>query len=96
MALVTISDVLTVGSAEKPTEFLATSIEKLTEKDAETACEHMRRMISFASLTAKQQGTDPKNAWTEELSPANAAKCRRLGKSPTDDLLDEYMYVSRD
>ena len=53
MALVTISDALIVGSAEQPTVLLTTSIEKLTEKDAEAAREHMRRMIFFASLAAK-------------------------------------------
>ena len=91
MALVTISDVLETGSAEKPTVFLATSIEKLSETDAEEAREHMRRTIFFASLAAKQQGTCPNDVWTEALSPASASKCRRLGKSPTDDLLDQYL-----
>ena len=91
MAFVIISDVLETGSAEKPTVFLATSIEKLPEIDAEEAREHMRRTIFFASLAAKQQGTDPKHVWTEEVSPASASKCRRLGKSPTDDLLDQYL-----
>ena len=91
MALVTISDVLETGSAEKPTTFLATSIEKLSENDAETARDHMRRTMFFASLAAKQQGAGPNNVWTEELSPANASKCRRLGKSPTDELLDQYL-----
>ena len=91
MALVTISDVLATGSADKPTVFLATSIEKLSEIDAEAAREHMRRTIFFASLAAKQQGTGPKDAWTEALSPVSASKCRRLGKSPTDDLLDTYL-----
>ena len=91
MAFVTISDVLETGSAEKPTVFLATSIEKLSEIDAEEAREHMRRTIFFASLAAKQQGAGPNEGWTEELSPASASKCRRLGKSPTDDLLDQYL-----
>ena len=91
MAFVTISDVLETGSAEKPTVFLASSIEKLSEIDAEEAREHMRRTIFFASLAAKQQGTGPNQVWTEELSPASASKCRRLGKSPTDDLLDQYL-----
>ena len=91
MAFVTISDVLETGSAEKPTVFLATSIEKLSEIDAEEARDHMRRTIFFASLAAKQQGAGPNEGWTEELSPASASKCRRLGKSPTDDLLDQYL-----
>ena len=91
MAFVTISDVLETGSAEKPTVFLATSMEKLSEVDAEAAREHMRRTIFFASLAAKQQGTGPNDVWTEALSPASASKCRRLGKSPTDDLLDQYL-----
>ena len=91
MVFVTISDVLETGSAEKPTVFLVTSIEKLQEIDAEEAREHMRRTIFFASLAAKQQGTGPNQVWTEELSPASASKCRRLGKSPTDDLLDQYL-----
>ena len=94
MAFVTISDVLETGSAEKPTVFLATSIEKLSEIDSEISAEeargHMRRTIFFASLAAKQQGTGPNDGWTEELSPASASKCRRLGKSPSDDPLDEY------
>ena len=71
--------------------FLATSIEKLSENDAETARDHMRRTMFFTSLAAKQQGAGPNNVWTEELSPANASKCRRLGKSPTDELLDQYL-----
>ena len=91
MALVTISDVLATGSADKAYRVLATSIEKLSEIDAEAAREHMRRTIFFASLAAKQQGTGPNDVWTEELSPASASKCRRLGKSPTDDLLDQYL-----
>ena len=65
-------------------------MEKLSEIDAEAAREHMRRTIFFASLAAKQQGTGPNHVWTEELSPASASKCRRLG-TPTDDLLDQYL-----
>ena len=91
MALVTISDVLETGSAEKPIVFLATSIEKLSETESEEARNHMRRTIFFASLAAKQQGTGPNDAWTKELSPASASKCRRLGQSPTGDLLDQYL-----
>ena len=66
MAFVVISDVLETGSAEKPTVFLATSIDKLSEIDAEAAREHMRRTIFFASLAAKQQGTGPIAAWAPQ------------------------------
>ena len=66
------------------------SLEKKTEAEAEAAPDPIRRLIIFASLTAKMQGKSSKRVWTEETSLANAGKCRRLGKSPIDDLLDRY------
>ena len=89
-AFVVIADVLEVGSAEKPPVFLVESLEKIPDSEAETAPDHIRRLIHFASLTAKMQGKSSKREWTEDMSPANARKCRRLGKSPTDDLLEKY------
>ena len=86
-AFVVIEDVLEVGSAEKPPVFLVESLEKIPDSEAEIAPDHIRRLIHFASLTAKMQGKSSKCEWTEDMSPANARKCRRLGKSPTDDLL---------
>ena len=90
MAFVAITDVLEAGSADKPPVFLVDSIEKITDKDSASAPDHMRRLIYFASLTAKMQGASVKRAWTEDVSPAMAGKCRRLGKSPSDALLDKY------
>jgi hypothetical protein len=89
-AFVVIADVLEAGSAEKPPVFLVESLEKIPDAEAETAPDHISRLIHFASLTAKMQGKGSKREWTDETSPANARKCRRLGKSPTDDLLDKY------
>ena len=90
-ALVVIADVLEAGSADKPPVFLVESIEKIPDAEAEAAPDHIRRLIHFASLTAKMQGKSSQRVWTEETSPANARKCRRLGKSPTDDLLELYV-----
>ena len=89
-AFVVIADVLEAGSAEKPPVFLVESSERIPETETEAAPDHMRRRIQFASLAAKMQGKSKKRGWTEETSPAIAGKCRRLDKSPTDELLDKY------
>ena len=89
-AFVVIADVLEPGSAEKPPVFLVESLERIPDTESAVAPEHMRRLIYFASLTAKMQGSKEQNVWTEQTSPANAGKCRRLGKSPTDDILEQY------
>ena len=90
MAFVTIADVLEAGSSEKHPVFLVESVEKIPDNDAPCAPDNMRRLIYFASLTAKMQGTSTKREWTEDMSPVNAGKCRRLGKSPTDEALEKY------
>ena len=89
-ALVVIIDVLDAGGDGKPPVFLVDSMDKIPDKEMEAAPDHIRRHIQFASLTAKMQGKSSKREWTDEASPAIARKCRRLGKSPTDDLLDKY------
>ena len=89
-AFVVIADVLEPGSADKPPVFLVESLERLPDTEATVAPEHMRRLIFFASLTAKMQGSKERTQWTNETSPANAGKCRKLGKSPTDDLVGQY------
>ena len=89
-ALVVIADVLDPGSAEKPPLFLVESLEKIPPTEADTAPDHIRRLIQFAALTAKMQGKVKRIEWTDETSPAMASKCRRLGKSPTDDAVEPY------
>ena len=78
------------ASGGNPAVFLVESVEKIADVDAPAAPDHMRRLIYFASLTAKMQGASSKREWTESISPANAGKCRRLGKSPTDEALEKY------
>ena len=92
-ALVVITDVLDSGSAEKPPMFLVESVEKIPPTEADTAPDHIRRLIQFAALTANMQGKGKKSEWTDETSPAMASKCRRLGKSPTDDAVEPYAMV---
>ena len=87
---VAIADVLEAGSAEKPPVFFVESLEKVPDTEAEVAPDHIRRRIQFASLVAMVQGKNKKRDWAETTSPAIAGKCRRLGKSPTDELLDKY------
>ena len=89
-AFVVIADVLEAGSAEKPPVFLVESLEKVPDTETEAAPDHMRRRIQFASLVAKMQGKNKTRDWTEKPAPPIAGKCRRLGKSPTDELLDKY------
>ena len=89
-ACVVIVGVLEPGSAEKPPVFLVESLERIPDTESAVAPEHMRRRIYFASLAAKIQGSKEKKVWTEQTSPANAGKCRRLGKPPIDDLLYQY------
>ena len=93
-AFVVITDVLEEGSADKPPVLLVESFEKIPDEDAAAAPDHIRRLIQFASLTAKMQGTSATRQWTDDISPANAYKCRRLGKAPTDDELEKYSRVA--
>ena len=65
-------------------------MEKVEDADAELAPEHMSKRLYFAAVAAKMQGTSSSRNWTDAVSPANAGKCRRLGKSPTDKELDAY------
>ena len=90
LAFVTISDVLIPASDGHPATFLAESIDKVSDDEAAAAPEHFRRMIHFTALAADQQGSKQSAGWTEDISPANAGKCRRVGKSPTDEALDMY------
>ena len=86
-ALVCIVDVLESGN--RPV-FLVEKMEKVEDADAELAPEHMSKRLYFAAAAAKMQGTSSSRNWTDAVSPANAGKCRRLGKSPTDKELDAY------
>lgn len=86
-AFVCIVDVLESGNCP---EFLVELVEKVEDADAKLAPEHMGRRLHFAAEAAKMQGTSSKRNWTDEVSPAKAGKCRRLGKSPTDVALELY------
>ena len=90
MAFVVISDVLQTGSADKPTVFLVESLEKIPDSEARVAPEQMRYRIQFASLIAKMQGKSKVREWTDTASPASGLKCRKLGRSPTDEPLEPY------
>ena len=90
MAFVTITDVLEAGSADKPPVFLVDMLQKIVDGDSKSAPDHIRRLIYFASLTTKMQGTGVTRAWTDDVSPSIEGKCRRLGKSPSDVPLTKY------
>ena len=89
-AFAVIADILEDGSAGKPPVFLVESLARIPSSEAEAAPDHMRRRIQFASLAAKVQGKSKKREWTEEVNPAIAGKCRRLGKAPTNENMDQY------
>ena len=67
------------------------SLSRLPADEAGAAPQHMRRRIQFASLAAQVQGKNKKREWTEEMNPAIAGKCRKLGRAPTNELLQEYV-----
>ncbi len=79
-AFVCIVDVLESG--DRPV-FLVEHVEKVEDSDAKQAPEHMIKRIHFAAMAAKMQGTSSSRLWTDEMSPASAGKCRRLGKAPS-------------
>ena len=92
-AFAVIADILEEGSAEKPPVFLVESLTRLTPDEASDAPQHMKRRIQFASLAAQVQGKNNKREWTEDMNPAIAGKCRKLGRAPTNDLLQEYAFT---
>jgi len=91
-AFVAITDVLEEGDDEKPRVFLVESVERIEDNGAEEAAENFRKKIQFSALAAKTQGSSAKRKWTDEMSPAMAGKCRRLGKAPTDVDLEPYNF----
>ena len=94
-AYAVIVDVLKEGSAGKPPVFLVKSLSKLDDDEAAKAPEHMRRRIQFAAQATAVQGKNKKRDWTQEINPAMANKCRKLGKAPTDRPLPEYKFSKR-
>ena len=80
MAIVCIVDVL--ESSPCPV-FLVEHMQKVEDSEASPAPEHMRKRLDFAGTTAKMQGTNKNRQWTDEMSPASAGKCRKLGKAPS-------------
>ena len=63
--------------------FFVEHMEKVEDSEAKSTPEHMKKRLDFAALQAQMQGTDTNRQWTNEVSPAAAGKCRRLGKAPT-------------
>ena len=97
MAFIVISDILQPATAEMPAVFLVDSIEKVDAEAMGTSPGHLARVIQFAKKVAESRhrseaaGGLPCMLWTDERSPASLGKCRRLGKAPTDQMLEEYM-----
>ena len=94
-AYAVIVDILEEGSAGKPPVFLVDSLSKLDDDEAVKAPEHMSRRIHFAAQAIAVQGKNKNRSWTEETNPAIASKCRKLGRAPTDNPLEEYEFVRR-
>ena len=97
MAFVVISDMLKPATTESPAVFLADSIEKVGAEAMATSPGHLARFMEFAKEVAQSRHRDGAAdgarpmLWTDERSPASAGKCRRLGKAPTDQMLEEYV-----
>ena len=91
-AFAVIADVLEDGSAGKPSVFLVETLSRIPIAEAEAAPEHMRRRIQFAAFAAKVQGKSKQLQWTEDVNPAIAGKCRRLGKAPTNEQMEQYEF----
>ena len=80
MVFVCIVDVL--GSGERPV-FLVEHMEKVEDSDAKLAPEHMSTGLRFAAMSVQMQGTSSSRQWTEDMSPASAGKCRKIGRAPS-------------
>ena len=91
-AYAVIVDILEEGSAGKPTLFLVESLSKLDDDEAVKAPDHMSRRIQFAAQATAVQGKNKNRVWTQEINPAIANKCRKLGKAPTDTPLPQYKF----
>ena len=92
-ALILISDVLQASTAEKPASFMVDSVQLLSAEEAQRAVPVLKQFIHFTCLAHKGGQNARKRSsayWTESESPANAAKCRLLGRSPTGEVLPEY------
>jgi hypothetical protein len=80
MAILCIVDVLESG--ENP-QFLVENLQKVDDCNVTLAQEHMNKRIMFAAKTAQVQGSNASRQWTEQVSPASAGKCRKIGKAPS-------------
>ena len=80
MAFLCIVDVLESG--ERPV-FLVENLQKVDDCDATLAQEHMSKRLRFAAMTAQMQGSSASRQWTEQVSPASAGKCRKMGRAPS-------------
>ena len=94
-AYAVIVDILEEGSAGKPPVFLVESLSKLDDDEAVKAPEHMSRRVQFAAQATAVQGKNKNRNWTEETNSAIANKCRKLGRAPTDNPLEEYAFGRR-
>ena len=97
MAFVVISDIPQPATTYTPAVFLVDSIEKVGAEAMATSLGHLARFMELAKEVAQSRhrvwaddGARPM-LWTDERSPATGGKCRRLGKAPTDQMLEEYV-----
>ena len=87
MPFVSITDVLKSGNHPVA---LVDHMEKIPDPHARLALENTSERSTRASIMAEMQGTNRSRKWTDEVSPAMAGKCRRLGKALTDQELQSY------
>jgi hypothetical protein len=80
MAFVCIVDVFESGQGPV---FLVEHLQKVEDLQKDFALEHMRKRLNFAAMSAQIQGTSASRTWTDEMSPASAGKCRKIGRAPS-------------
>ena len=91
-AYAVIADIFEQSSAGKPMQLLVESLTKLEDDDAVKAPHHMSRRVQFAAHATAVQGKNKNRDWTQELNPAIANKCRKLGRTHTDVPLPECTF----
>jgi len=84
-ALVLISSVLQVSSAEQPASFMVDSVQLLQPAEVDTVKVCLKRMLFLTTLAGHMASRKRTSSvpLTHEESPAKAAKCRVLGRHPT-------------
>ena len=85
------SDTDSTGQSVK--SLLVDNVQLLTPAEAESMKIILGKMMHYAALAGQISRKRDAEPWDSQESPAKAAACRNLSRSPTGDALPEYMHL---